>query len=85
MKGFRRFSKAFFTTSALDNVTQNMVMETLENIDATKLVIAHRLSTVKNCDRIIVMDKGTIVEQGAYDELMAMNGLFHDLAVRQIS
>lgn len=59
-------------TSALDNVTQNMVMETLQKIDAMKLVTAHRLSTVKNCDRIIVMDKGTIVEQGTYDELMAM-------------
>ncbi len=72
-------------TSALDNVTQNQVVETLESINATKLVIAHRLSTVRNCDRIIVMDKGQIVEQGTYDELMAMKGLFHSLAVRQIS
>ena len=72
-------------TSALDNVTQSQVVETLESIDATKLVIAHRLSTVRNCDRIIVMDKGHIVEQGRYEELMEKKGLFYDLAIRQIS
>ena len=49
-------------TSALDNVTQAMVCETLESLQATKVVIAHRLSTVMNCDRIFVMDKGEIVE-----------------------
>ena len=72
-------------TSALDNVTQKQVVETLESIDATKIVIAHRLSTVRNCDRIIVMDKGRIAEEGTYEELMAKKGLFHSLAVRQIS
>ena len=72
-------------TSALDNVTQSQVVQTLEGIEATKLVIAHRLSTVQNCDRIIVMDKGQIVEQGTYDELMEMRGLFYELAIRQIS
>ena len=72
-------------TSALDNVTQNQVVETLEKIDATKIVVAHRLSTVRNCDRIIVMDKGRIAEEGTYEELMAKKGLFHSLAVRQIS
>ncbi len=72
-------------TSALDNVTQNQVVETLEGIEATKIVIAHRLSTVKNCDRIIVMDKGSIVEQGSYEQLMEAKGRFYDLAIRQIS
>jgi ATP-binding cassette subfamily C protein len=72
-------------TSALDNVTQSQVVETLESIAATKLVIAHRLSTVRNCDRIIVMDRGHIVEQGRYEELMEKKGLFYDLAIRQIS
>lgn len=71
-------------TSALDNVTQKMVVDTLESLDATKIVIAHRLSTVKNCDRIIVLNKGTIVEQGSYDQLMEMKGMFYDLAKRQI-
>jgi len=72
-------------TSALDNVTQRQVVDTLESIDATKLVIAHRLSTVRNCDRIIVMDQGNIAEQGSYEELMAKKGLFYDLAIRQLS
>ena len=71
-------------TSALDNVTQAQVCETLENMDGTKLVIAHRLSTIKNCDRILVMDRGNIVEQGNYEALMAMKGLFYELASRQL-
>ena len=72
-------------TSALDNVTQNQIVETLEKLKATKIVIAHRLSTVQKCDRIIVMDAGRIVEQGTYDELMERKGLFYNLAIRQIS
>lgn len=72
-------------TSALDNVTQNQVVETLEKLNATKIVIAHRLSTVQKCDRIIVMDAGTIAEQGTYQELMDKHGLFYNLAIRQIS
>ena len=72
-------------TSALDNVTQNQVVETLEKLEATKIVIAHRLSTVQRCDRIIVMDAGTIAEQGTYQELIDKRGLFYNLAIRQIS
>lgn len=71
-------------TSALDNVTQSMVVETLEKINSTKIVIAHRLSTVRKCDRIIVMDKGEVAEMGTYDELMEKHGLFFRLAERQI-
>ncbi len=71
-------------TSALDNVTQSMVVETLENINSTKIVIAHRLSTVRKCDRIIVMDKSEIAEIGTYDELMKKKGLFYQLARRQM-
>jgi ATP-binding cassette subfamily C protein len=71
-------------TSALDNLTQNMVVETLERIRSTKLVIAHRLSTVRRCDRIIVMDKGRIIEEGSYEELMEMKGYFYELAARQL-
>ena len=72
-------------TSALDNVTQNLVVETLERIKGTKLVIAHCLSTVRRCDRIIVMDGGRIIEEGDYDTLMEKKGFFYDLAVRQMS
>ena len=72
-------------TSALDNVTQKQVTDSLEKLSATKIVIAHRLSTVANCDRILVMDAGQIVEEGTYDELMAKKGRFYELAIRQIA
>ncbi len=72
-------------TSALDNTTQSRIVDTLEKLNATKIVIAHRLSTVMNCDRIIVMDRGRIKETGNYQELMEQKGLFYQLAVRQIS
>ncbi|PTX62148.1 NHLM bacteriocin system ABC transporter ATP-binding protein [Kordia periserrulae] len=72
-------------TSALDNRTQNIVSESLDKLQATRIVIAHRLSTVKNADCIYVLDKGTIVESGTYEELMEQNGVFTSLAKRQIA
>ena len=48
-------------------------------------MIAHRLSTVKGCDRIYVMDEGRIAETGNYEELMAKKGLFYEFAQRQIA
>ena len=72
-------------TSALDNVTQAMVCVSLEKLNATRIVIAHRLSTVINCDRILVMEHGELLEEGNYEELMAKKGRFYDLAIRQIS
>lgn len=72
-------------TSALDNLTQKMVSDSLASLRCTRLVIAHRLSTVINCDRILVLDKGRVVEEGSYEELMKQRGLFYDLAIRQIS
>ncbi len=72
-------------TSALDNRTQNIVAESLDKLQATRIVIAHRLSTIKNADRIFVLDKGEITESGTYDELMQMDGLFTQLAKRQIA
>ena len=70
-------------TSSLDNITQKYVCESLEKHNITRIVIAHRLSTVVNCDRIIVMDNGQIREQGTYEELMAQKGVFYQLAVDQ--
>ena len=70
-------------TSALDNVTQNVVSAALDELDATRLVIAHRLSTVRRADRIVVLDAGRIVESGTYDELVAGGGLFTRLVERQ--
>jgi len=71
-------------TSALDNVAQAVVCETLKKMDATKLVIAHRLSTVRECDRIIVLDEGRVKEEGSFEELLSKKGLFYELASRQI-
>ncbi|MBR6452286.1 MAG: ATP-binding cassette domain-containing protein [Lachnospiraceae bacterium] len=70
-------------TSALDNVTQQVVCESLENRKMTRVMIAHRLSTVRNCDKILVMEHGSIVESGNFDELMEKKGLFYELAKRQ--
>lgn len=71
-------------TSALDNITQKVVSDTLDSLDCTRVVIAHRLSTVKNCNRIIVMNEGQIVEEGTYDELIKKQGFFAELAVKQM-
>ncbi len=71
-------------TSALDNITQKRVVETLAQRKATRIVIAHRLSTIVDCDRIIYMDKGSVAEQGTYEELMAKKGKFYELAKWQL-
>ncbi len=70
-------------TSALDNRTQNIVTESLDKMHATQIIVAHRLSTIRNCDKIIVMDAGRIVETGTFDELANKDGLFADLIRRQ--
>lgn len=70
-------------TSALDNITQRKVSEALDGLKCTRIVIAHRLSTIRHCDRIIVLDGGKIIEDGTYDELLAMDGFFTELVKRQ--
>jgi ABC-type bacteriocin/lantibiotic exporter with double-glycine peptidase domain len=71
-------------TSALDNRTQEIVTQSTRSLAATRLVIAHRLSTIIDADRIVVMDKGSIVQQGTFAELMGQpDGLFRRLASRQ--
>jgi ATP-binding cassette subfamily C protein len=70
-------------TSALDNATQAIVSRTLGEMNATRIVIAHRLSTVVDADRILVMDAGRIVQEGTYAELLAVPGPFKTLAERQ--
>ncbi len=68
-------------TSSVDAYTESMIQESLEELikGRTSIVIAHRLSTVKNADRIIVIDKGAILEEGTHDELLAMNGEYSTL------
>lgn len=72
-------------TSALDNRTQAIVTESLNRIAGTRLVIAHRLSTVARADRIIVLNNGRVEEEGSYDALMARDGFFTAFARRQLA
>jgi NHLM bacteriocin system ABC transporter peptidase/ATP-binding protein len=68
-------------TSALDAKTERDTVEAINNRGVTTLVVAHRLSTVRDCDRIYVLDKGKIVEQGTHEELFALNGFYTKLVV----
>ncbi len=72
-------------TSALDNQTQAIVSRSLEGLKSTRVVIAHRLSTVINADRIFVIQNGELVQSGTYAELMEQEGAFRDLASRQLA
>jgi len=71
-------------TSALDNRTQAIVADSLSRLSATRIVIAHRLSTVVHADRICVLEQGRVVQSGTYRALMAEEGPFRALARRQI-
>ena len=69
-------------TSALDNVSEYHVQRAIEKLvdrHCTTFIVAHRLSTIRNADRIIVMDEGRLVETGTYEELVAKNGKFAEL------
>jgi len=72
-------------TSALDNRTQDIVSRALNEMHATRIVVAHRLSTIVNANRIFVLDQGVIAESGTYDELLRRNGIFAELAKRQVA
>ena len=71
-------------TSALDNVTQALVHKNLAHLRVTRIVAAHRLSTIVNASRIYVLDNGRVVQSGTYDSLMYEKGPFIDLIKRQI-
>jgi ABC-type bacteriocin/lantibiotic exporter with double-glycine peptidase domain len=70
-------------TSALDNASQQLVSNSLDALHTTRIVVAHRLSTIRHADRICVMQNGRLVQMGTFDELVAKPGLFADLAARQ--
>ncbi len=71
-------------TSALDNESEHFIQKAFDKAmqERTTIVIAHRLSTIENADRIVVMDKGRIVEQGNHQELMQKHGAYYQLHQR---
>jgi len=74
-------------TSALDNESERRF---IQNFDAafparTVPMIAHRLSTVRHADLIVVLDRGTIIEQGTHDELIAKQGLYYFISTQQLN
>lgn len=68
-------------TSAVDNETEAAIQRSMERIaaDRTTIVIAHRLSTVRNADRIVVLERGRVVEEGRHDDLVARGGVYAQL------
>jgi NHLM bacteriocin system ABC transporter ATP-binding protein len=73
-------------TSALDNPTQQVVSESMRQLNATRIIIAHRLSSVADADRIIVLDHGKIIQQGTFQQLLADHtGMFALLASQQLT
>ena len=67
-------------TSALDARTEHDVVKAIRDRGVTCIMIAHRLSTVRDCDEIIVLDQGRIAQRGTYEELMREKGVFAELA-----
>ena len=73
-------------TSSLDNQTQASITATIEALGATRIVIAHRLTTIRSADRIYVLREGKVVQQGSFEELAAdTTGHFHELMAGQLS
>jgi ABC-type multidrug transport system fused ATPase/permease subunit len=74
-------------TAALDNESERKIQETLDDLQKkqprTTLVVAHRLTTVKYCDKIAVLGDGGVQEFGSHDELLQNKGLYHELWIKQ--
>ncbi len=71
-------------TSALDEISQAQVVRSLESLQTTRIVVAHRLSTIRSADRIYVMELGRIVQVGTFEQLIAVGGPFQEMARRQL-
>jgi ATP-binding cassette subfamily C protein len=71
-------------TSFLDNYAQSLIRDRLDQLNVTRIIVAHRLSTIQNADRIYVLDAGTISQQGTFTELMTQEGTFQTLMQRQM-
>ena len=72
-------------TNWLDNDTQSKVLANLARLTSTRIVIAHRLSTLREADRIYVLQKGRVVQEGTFAELEATPGVFQDMVRRQVA
>ena len=72
-------------TSALDAVTEQRVQRNLQRLAITRIVAAHRLSTIRDADRILVLDRGRVVDSGTHDELADRPGLYQQLAAAQLA
>ena len=71
-------------TSSLDNITQQRITDALEALHCTRIVVAHRLSTIKKCNRILVLENGKIAEEGTYSDLIENNWIFKGLVENQM-
>ena len=69
-------------TSSLDGITENMIMEAIHEFSGEKtiIMIAHRLKTIEKCDKIFFINRGKLIDQGKYDELIERNELFKNMA-----
>ena len=72
-------------TNWLDNQSQARVMQNIAALTSTRLVIAHRLSTLEQADRIYVLQAGRVVQSGSFDDLRQADGVFKELIRRQIA
>lgn len=73
--------------SAVDTETEEIILENLKDkiIRRTSLIVSHRISTIRNADRIIVIDEGKLIEEGTHEELLSKNGTYYEMHMRQLN